>query len=716
MRRDISYSHLRGRIATSRGGDLSLLCSAIGYESRILRITLPSEPLKITLRHQTETLSEVVISGDRIQRKPEGYIAQLAGDITTKGIDVGKTLTFLPGITRDQSGYKLNGLPIAQFYIDERKVSLTELESLPSDMVQSVEVSYIDRVGATKSGSVVHIRLKAPEDGGYYGHLSAQVVQRGKYFDGINPKSALNYKKGKTELFAYIGTGRSNDTNTQWDNLDSTSGEYLHVKTTQHGYGTYLLPEVNVNYNFTEEHRLGIVLSADIDRDKIDTEEESYSSKSPDTQLGRTEGDRSTNTLQGRLKYSFKPKSGKVDFDMWAELLSRDYKLDKRYTGDTGAGIGEENSDVRSRLWQVALQSSQNWSDHLSSDIALVWDGSWEDNRTGSSLYIDQERDTKAVIQSPYAIAGLYYRTGCFDFAGRLAYQGSFLSFKDQHSGKTGDHTTWGLEPDIRLSYYFDEGRTNMLSLNYQRSVSTFKYSWINEAKVWTDRYHYFMGNPDVKAPITNMITLNGSFKGSLLNGWIAYINDTNPVTYGYYTDPDDPRVTYIKPVNSESEWAWLAGIQSGYRFLPEWLSRISVQASFIKERGELPTGPINQLEKHWLLNWINIATLPKDWSFYLVLYWEPTYKTYNRELVQVYGFETEVTKKIKDNIQISLLASYGRLRETHTYMPNATLTYKNIIPIPALFLNFRWNFRGGKEVRVDRESTQKSYQFWTPQ
>ena len=131
-----TYSDEDGRFLLTPSGDypegvpLSLYCSAIGYESRTLPVTLSDEPIRIVLREQSETLSETVVFGSRIKRSAAGYVAQVSDDLITKGVSLDKTLTFLPGITHNPTGYYLNGLPIAQFYIDDRKASVSELERL----------------------------------------------------------------------------------------------------------------------------------------------------------------------------------------------------------------------------------------------------------------------------------------------------------------------------------------------------------------------------------------------------------------------------------------------------------------------------------------------------------------------------------------------------------------------------------------------------------
>lgn len=716
-----TYSDEEGRFLLTPSGDypegvpLSLYCSAIGYESRTLPVTLSDEPIRIVLREQSETLSETVVFGSRIKRSAAGYVAQVSDDLITKGVNIDKTLTFLPGITHNPTGYYLNGMPIAQFYIDDRKASVSELETIPGSMVQSIEVSFIDRTGVEKTGSVVHIRLKAPETGGYYGNVRTQAIARGKYFDGVYPGAILNLRKGKTEVYANVSGFYGYDTNKQRDDTDWTSGKYLHTITTQKGKDAGMNSELNVNYNFTDEHRLGAVISASYGKWDLRSEEVNSSSDKAHEYDASTTGDSHRTIWQGRLKYSYTPKSNKFDIQTWAEILSRDRDMSKRYSAPSRIGSGDEDLHQDTKMWELVATSSQRWSDRLSSDIALVLKGSREQILSQSTLHRRQEASTAALVQNPYLMAGVSYDLEQLSLSGRLSYQGSFVTYEDRESEVVSHHNTQGPEVNVSSSYYFSPKRESGLTLSYAHKVYTFNYGMINSTKTWQDRYHYYMGNPNIKAPTDDDIRLSGNYR-NLVNAWIGYSVETNPVTVGTFIDPDHPELSYTTPVNGETERWWNYGLQASYRPASWWQTRLNLNGGIGRQWGEITPGEkISVLSKRLWIDWNHNISLPRDWSLFAMLYCEPTYRTYNQEYVAVYGFDTSVTKRITPAIEVSLYASYGNLRILHTYLTDAVQTYENLIPHPYVSLTFRWSFRKGRDVSVRREYTTQRYQGWQP-
>lgn len=499
------------------------------------------------------------------------------------------------------------------------------------------------------------------------------------------------------------------------DDTDREDGSYLHTLTTQHGGSLAILPEINVNYNFTDEHRVGVVLSGSYGQATIRSTEENSSSDPAYTFDASTSGDDRRLNLQGRLKYSYTPKSGIADLETWGEVYSRSRKMSKAYSAPDHIGDAEEGQHRRTTSWEMAATSSQRWSDHLSTDIGLVWRGSQEMIDSHATLHQAQEGSTEAVIHSPYLMVGLSYDIGRLSLSGRLSYQGSFLSFRDRLSSVTSRNKNQGPEPNLRVSYYLDSARESEVALAYRRGVYTYNYGMINTTKVWTDRHHYYMGNPSVKVPIDNDITLSGNYR-STVNGWISYSIQQYPVTTGTFRDPVTPQVTYTTPVNGETERWWQAGLQLSHRILPKWQARLNASGGIGRERGIMYDGEeLNVLSKRLLLYLIQIVTLPRDWSLYASLAWEPTYRTYNEEYLGVSDLTVSVSKSIGSSAEISLMGSYGHMRKHKTYLPHAVQTYHNLIPQPYVSLSFRWGFNNGKKVNVRREYTTQRYQEWTP-
>lgn len=283
-----TYSDINGQFTIALNDSISsnhsllLQCTAWGYVAKTEHITHTDSIVRIVLLKQPVQLAEVVITGSRISKRPGGYVARLSNATITEGIDAGKTLTFLPGIAHDPTGYKLNGLPIAQFYINGRKATIEEVESLPGEMLQSAEVSFIDRFGATKTGGVVNLILKV-SDQGYYGNAYIKSSTRGINYDKIRMGGVFNYKKDKLELYSNLVGVYAPDNVIQNDDTHYFNGNYIYTKSKQKGWMMYLMPEVNLNYNISAEHRISTVFTGDFNYADIDIETDNNSNIAENT-------------------------------------------------------------------------------------------------------------------------------------------------------------------------------------------------------------------------------------------------------------------------------------------------------------------------------------------------------------------------------------------------------------------------------------------------
>lgn len=711
-----TYSDINGQFILALNDSLSpnqtflLQCMALGYATKTEYIQHTNSPVRIVLFKQSLELSEVVVLGSRIIKRPEGYVARLSNATIAKGVNAGKTLTFLPGIVYDPTGYKLNGLPITQFYINGRKASIEEVESIPGEMLRSAEVSFIDRFGVNKTGGVVNLILKEP-DQGYYGNVYLQNSTRGTYHDRIRMGGILNYKMGKLELYSNLIGAYASDNVKQNDDTDYLNGNYIHTKSEEKGWKAYLMPELNINYSITQEHRICGVFSGDFDHTNINVKTENRSNNAENTFEGDNKGKEKTSVAQGLLKYSFTPQNRKIDFEVSGEFLNRKYELDKHYSSTGFTGKGYERRNKHTQIWEIIARSTQNWNDKLSTDFALVWNGVHENNYTDISLYDISKDNSKTSIQNPFAMIGVYYNSGHISFASKLSYQGSFLTYRDKLHQKEYTHKTSGLEPNIMLSYYFDKSRKHNLSVNYTRTINPFNYSLISTVKVWQDVYHYAIGNPNIKAPISNQVMLSTNINYDLIYAWIGYSVKKDPITFATYYDPNQQNVSFTQPINGEREHWWQIGVQSRVQIMKGWISKFNVNTAWGRQKCDFPSGKIDIWSKRWMFQWHNIISLPKDWFVYNLFYCEPTYTTYNMDFLAVYGMEGSVSKKFGDRFELTFNYGFGKQRIVRTKLSNAIQNYKNLTPVPYISLTFRWKFKGGKDVDVRRETTTQEYQ-----
>ena len=119
---------------------------------------------------------EVNVIASRIQRDAKGYTINLKSSDIVKGKQSDEALAFLPGVTKEDAIYKVNGLPVSNIYVDGVKLTdIGELKNIPADMMEKVQVNYLagSDENASLTGGTISIFLRRPPENGYYGALMA---------------------------------------------------------------------------------------------------------------------------------------------------------------------------------------------------------------------------------------------------------------------------------------------------------------------------------------------------------------------------------------------------------------------------------------------------------------------------------------------------------------------------------------------------------------
>ena len=149
-------------VATASSGQFSipvekdteyiLTISYIGY--RTVRKTCKAGDIgTIALAVDEIMQKEVNVIASRIQRDAKGYTINLKSSDIVKGKQSDEALAFLPGVTKEDETYKVNGLPVSNIYVDGVKLTdIGELKNIPADMMEKVQVNYL--AGSNENASL----------------------------------------------------------------------------------------------------------------------------------------------------------------------------------------------------------------------------------------------------------------------------------------------------------------------------------------------------------------------------------------------------------------------------------------------------------------------------------------------------------------------------------------------------------------------------------
>lgn len=138
--------------------DYVLLISFIGYEP-VVRACKAGNVGTIVLKKDVKLLEEVVVMAQRTKHDATGYTVHLRSSEIVKGKQSSEALVFLPGVSKEDGRFKINGLVVSEIYVDGVKLSnFAELDNLPADMIDKVKVNYLagSNQNAAMSGGTIN--------------------------------------------------------------------------------------------------------------------------------------------------------------------------------------------------------------------------------------------------------------------------------------------------------------------------------------------------------------------------------------------------------------------------------------------------------------------------------------------------------------------------------------------------------------------------------
>lgn len=184
--------------------------AALGFKPITINLEKTNENIdlgKIKLVEDLIELNEITIKGqNKIFESNNGNlkfnVASSGFSKIGSGMDV---VAKLPGVVVDNEKVRVLGKGVPLIVIDDREVTQKELEMLPSDQIQSVEL--VRTMGAEYSASnnvVLKITTKKQKYDGWNLKLINQFTKAtySSYYSSLS----AGYKKGKSFYFLYFGT------------------------------------------------------------------------------------------------------------------------------------------------------------------------------------------------------------------------------------------------------------------------------------------------------------------------------------------------------------------------------------------------------------------------------------------------------------------------------------------------------------------------------
>lgn len=506
----------------------------------------------ITLQPKTFLLDEVVVKANppSLKRKADHFSFEVANTELVKGNNTWDLLKFTPFLKVDDlTGIEMIGKGQITVYINGRKNRFTGnslksyLESLPAQEIVAIEIitNPNSTFRAEEASGAINILLRKNEMEGFKGSLSAADRQSDykNYWDG---NTFINYKKNKFDFTA-------NAFATQYKNYQSGENQYAYlaqrsttdaVNTTDRTDLNYGL-KANMDYNFSENRILGLMVSATKGKNKNNglnyNQYQSLDySHAPDS-LSRTTRDNQAASFQFNANLNYYMKLNKN-----RDLLSLDIDF-LRYQNNQDRLTYTDLVSMNKEFLRTWDQLSQNQDQTITNGSAKI---DYQLNRptivnfkTGievyttrsgaDELYADLKNDYTVKPQQNTFVYTETVSAGYIQFSkewnklsamagARLEYTYGNGEIKES-TGKNFSRTNWNVFPSAALNY--SPNPSHSFALAFSSGIRRPEFTLLNPFRIYTSETSYRENNPFLK----NMKTYNLNLTYVLKDKYIVEIN-----------------------------------------------------------------------------------------------------------------------------------------------------------------------------------------------
>lgn len=557
----------------------------ISYQSKTIpSITLnPNNPVvnlgDISLSEDSETLSEVVIAGEKQQMELnlDKRVFNVASDITNIGKNAAEILDNVPSVAVDVEGnVSLRGSSNVRILVDGKPSGLVGLSSpdalrmLQGDLIERIEVitNPSARYEAEGMAGIINIILKKDKRNGLNGSftlnlghpadygVSANVNVRRKWVN-IFSSYGFNYRKspgGGTTYQEFYGADTTFSNNIQDRVREGLSHNFrigadftLNDKNSLTASAFYRISDQK-NYTdvfYTTRNKYHSILNR-----SLRTEEEIEDRSNMDFELNYTKTfDKEKQKLTAAAQYR---KGGETeDSDIIENTFS------------------ESNNQFVPNTFQRSLNKENNWDVLLQSDYIHPFgkDGQFEAGYKSTFRNIDTEYEAEEQnetgnwesltdfsnhfiynesIHSLYAIVG--NKIDKFSYQAGLRAELSDVKTELKATNEKNDRSYINLFPSAHITYELKN--ENSLQASYSRRLNRPRYWNLNPFFSLSDNRNIRSGNPDLDPDFTNSYEvgyLKNWEKSSLYAG--AYYRHTTDVIQ-WLSRLESDTITYTRPEN----------------------------------------------------------------------------------------------------------------------------------------------------------------------
>ena len=547
----------------------------IGYKTQQQRVTItqPTMQVDFTLEENSVELSEVEVVAKHTKLQSNGNIrVQFKGNPVTKGKSMSEALRFIPSIEVSGNQLLLNGKEDNLIYIGDQQITLQQLNSIPTSMIDHIEVVPNPGVslGQQIKGGIIYITLRT--EAGLLGSVSlrTQFDQRG-FVDGM-PSLFLQYTKAGVSLYNTLRGGGGRYT-TLYERQNKYQGEASSLVTTMsHSKNRdyAVLDNFGVKYQINKQHTLGVFGGVIYDRPKAETLLEDGAG-----QTLLTQGyDQRILNLNGGVSYAARLAVCEGLGIASTVSYSHSQSDGSAYYSTNEGELAESKSRTHYLTFHPRATLVFAGGNQLTGGLSYNY--GLDDNDAGgvSSGTLPQ------IIHRQFAILGfdfspyleyskmltqrLYLQVG-------LRYQTTVVHYRDLLNAQN-DYTVpnRGLYPNLLLQYMLNPAKASGIGVAYRHFFSLPNYGYYSPVATYLTKNLYSIGNQRLKqetfdeAEVNYFLNRDWQFTYRVRYG-------RNIIQIMTYKDETAPDLYYTQPNNVGSRWSHYASGTFNKSLFPFW-------------------------------------------------------------------------------------------------------------------------------------------------
>ncbi len=651
------------------------------------------------------TLKEVAIVASRMKQTASGYVINLRSSDIAKGKQASDVLMFLPGISNESGVYKIHELAVSEIYVEGVKLTnRDELKNIPAEMIRNVEVRHLagSNQEASQVGGTIHLTLRQPPQGGFYGAVSGETTVQPAYgFSKENIGGVLYARHKNLSLYDNLSLN-FNQPEEAAKQIFWNQSKDLYTKTKEETRyrGTNISNRISLIQQISKKNSVGG--SYYLSTNKLNTTASTITSNAIPIVISEKE----KYLDQGiTLKYSSILSAKGTTVDIIGDFFHRttEHKSDYLHANCTN-GTSWDKSPLNMYKLSVDIMTPHNQK--------LAWKYGMSIQNISSkyiplSTQTTERFPTSQTASKTYGLTPLVYLQAMgqiwkIRYVAGLNGQINKIGYKEADANLSKD-MEWGLNPTLQLMMPLDNKGKHTLMFNYKRTLDPIPYSAISSTIRWSDSHNYTLGNPNLKSPTSDIVLSGISMFQNTLNLTALFAHTKNNIYWETRLQPNSPDVFYTTPVNLPSAYAYGLGTELNFNPAKPWKTKLSGRIEIFPENAML--GGVHYSKSRLRQNYAlyNSFFFRHGWGGLLNIILEPTYSSYDRTYHAVYNISGQVYKKMcKEKLQLTL--SFNPLGNRRKYDRNVNgnrITYDYTTSVQSIGISFVWNFSGGKQVNV---------------